>query len=356
MSDPWRVLDDPAVSPKQADDAARQTIGGAGLEDPRRAAGLVRWLVGRTALDGSTAMSAALLAQALRAYGVHDPGRGVELAEEADRIVTLPEEAAVALPDVAHAEEGVAEETLRLREREQLSLVVGPAQEADPVTTVVAHAHRLPLADAARLLAAVTPGQRLVLCGDLDALEPAGPGRPFTDLVASGLMPVTVSSSVARSPLSQVLGAVRSGQLPPVPEDQREVVVVACDDAAEVARRVSQLVTTSIPRLLGDTSCLVLAVREEGAAGAAALRGVVDTEVATVHQAVGRRAAAVVFVLPGEAAGSFTRALLVSALSVAEQHVSIVHQAGAAIAQAVASRPHRPRSTRLPGLLREMSV
>lgn len=322
----------------------------------QRAAGLVRWLVERAALDGSTAMPVSVLAQALRAYGVDDPVPGVELAAAEDRVVALSEEAAVALPHVAQAEQAIAEAALRLREGEQLSLVAGPPPEGDPTTTVVTDAHRLPLVDVAQLLTDVAPGQRLVLCGDPDALEPIGPGRPFTDLVASGLLLVTVSPGDPGSPLGHLLAAVRGGRLPPVPEEQREVVVVACDDAAQVVLRVSQLVTVSIPRLLGETDLLVLTVREDGAAGATALRGVVDVEVTTVHQAVGRRSAAVVLVLPAEAAGSLTRAVLVSALSVADRHVSIVHQAGPALAQAVASRPHRPRSTRLPGLLRELSA
>lgn len=355
MTDPWRVLDDPNASPGHADDAARLT-GRLGLDDPRRVAGLARWLVGRVGLAGSTALPVSVLASALRAYGVDDPVRGVELAEEEDRLVALPEERAVALPDVAHAEESVAEEALRLREGEQLSLVVGPVQDSDPETTVVADAHRWALPDIASLCAAVAPGRRLMLCGDPDALQPAAPGRAFADLVASGLLPVAVPGWPAESPLERVLTAVRGGSLPPVPPAQREFVVVPCDDAAQAVRRASQLVTTSIPRLLGEASCLVLAVREEGTAGAAALRGAVDADVATVHEAAGRRCAAVVLVLPGEAAGSLTRAVLISALSVAERHVSVVHQVGPALAQAVDAHPHRPRRTRLPGLLREMSA
>lgn len=325
--------------------------------DGHRAAGLVRWLVERATRDGSTAVPVGVLAHALRAYGVNDSVRVGELVEEEDGVVALSGERAVALPQVALAEEAVAEGALRLSEGEQLSLVVGPPPDAaDAATTVVTDGHQRSLADVAELLADVAPGQRLVLCGDPDALEPLGPGRPFTDLVASGLLPVTVSSRAAGSPLRQVLEAVRGGRLPPVPEDQREVVVVTCDETAQVLRRVSQLVTVSIPRLLGDAGCLVLAVREEGAAGATALRTLVDIDVATVHQSVGRRSAAVVLVLPAEAAGSLTRALLVSALSVADEHVSIVHHAGPALARAVSSHPHRPRFTRLPGLLRGMSV
>jgi exodeoxyribonuclease V alpha subunit len=59
-----------------------------------------------------------------------------------------------------------------------------------------------------------------------------------------------------------------------------------------------------------------------------------------------------VLVLPAESCGSLTRAHLISAASTARRHLSIVHQAGPALATAGRSRPRRPRRTRLAGLLR----
>lgn len=346
MTDPWRVLAEPAESPARADAEARQALGSFDADDPRRVAGLATWLVARAALDGSTAVPAPVVAQALRGYGVDNPGPGLELAVDGDRLVALLEEQALALPAVALAEEAVAEEGLRLLDERRLSLVVSRTGTA----------HRLGLSDLAGHLAAAGQGQALVLDGDPDALQPDGPGRPFADLVASGLFPVELRPvTEPDSALTRLLDAVRGGRLPPVAPGQREVVVVSCSDADEVIGRTSQLVTTSVPRLLDGVDALLLAVREDGSAGATALRSAVSgAEVTTVHRAVGRRACAVVLVLPAEASGSLTRALLVSALSVPERHISVVHQAGAALAEAVATRPHRPRLTRLPGLLREM--
>jgi exodeoxyribonuclease V alpha subunit len=59
----------------------------------------------------------------------------------------------------------------------------------------------------------------------------------------------------------------------------------------------------------------------------------------------------VVLVLAAEAAGSITRSLLVGAATQAGRHLSVVHQAGRALVEAVAHRPHPPRRTRLATLL-----
>lgn len=323
---------------------------------------LTTQLVSRAALDGSTALRASVLATALRGYGISEPVRGIELAEETGRVVTLPDEGLVALPEVAQAEQTVAAEVLRLLEPAAplLSLLIGVGGDEPPGTTVVTDAHRLQLSEAADLLRATEPGHRLLLVGDPDELHPVGPGRPFGDLVASGLVPVSVHPFSASGPhLAQLLDSVRAGRLVAVPRDQREVVVVPAVDGSQALTRVLQLVTSSIPHSLSvpSSETLVLTVRAGGALGVEALRSAVteagvDAEVMTVAAAAGRRARAVVLVLAAEAAGSLSRALLVSALSIVGEHVSIVHQAGGVLAEAVRRRAHPPRLTRLPALLR----
>ncbi|HKE70204.1 MAG TPA: hypothetical protein VKB55_13170, partial [Nocardioidaceae bacterium] len=62
---------------------------------------------------------------------------------------------------------------------------------------------------------------------------------------------------------------------------------------------------------------------------------------------------AVVVVLPAESAGSLTRAQLITAASAARRQLTIVHQAGPGLADAVRRRAHRPRRTRLAKLLAE---
>ncbi|WP_052391125.1 helix-hairpin-helix domain-containing protein [Streptomyces sp. NRRL B-24484] len=73
----------------------------------------------------------------------------------------------------------------------------------------------------------------------------------------------------------------------------------------------------------------------------------------TAHQAVGRRWPGAVVVVPGDAAAGLTRQWVYTAFGRAERHLSVVHPAGPALAQAVAERPAAPRTTRLRAILAE---
>ncbi|MGW2395306.1 helix-hairpin-helix domain-containing protein [Kitasatospora sp. NPDC001664] len=75
----------------------------------------------------------------------------------------------------------------------------------------------------------------------------------------------------------------------------------------------------------------------------------------TGHQAVGRRWPGVVAVLPEDAAAGLTRQWAYTVFGRAERHLSVVHAAGPALAQAVAERPARPRTTRLRSILAEQA-
>ncbi|MGW0827631.1 helix-hairpin-helix domain-containing protein [Streptomyces sp. NPDC002845] len=72
----------------------------------------------------------------------------------------------------------------------------------------------------------------------------------------------------------------------------------------------------------------------------------------TAHQAVGHRWPAAVVVLPGDAAQVLTRPWVYTAFGRAERHLSVVHGVEQALAQAVAEVPAKPRTTRLPLLLK----
>lgn len=72
----------------------------------------------------------------------------------------------------------------------------------------------------------------------------------------------------------------------------------------------------------------------------------------TAHQAVGSRWPAVVVVLPGDAAQSLTRPWVYTAFGRAERHLSVVHGVEGALQRAVAEVPPKPRTTRLPALLK----
>ncbi len=76
----------------------------------------------------------------------------------------------------------------------------------------------------------------------------------------------------------------------------------------------------------------------------------------TVHRAQGSEWPGVVVVLPPEAGGMLSRPLVYTALTRAQQHLSIVHASGAALARAVREVDVRPRRTRLARLLAETST
>lgn len=406
--DPWAVLDDPTAAPADADATARAV--GLLPTDPRRAAGLTSWLVHRATLDGSTCLPADVLANALAASGITDPVPGVRLADDQGRVVALPEERLAAPAQLAAHEETVADELARLLEGtppvEQGSAVdialgsgvsvvqtaSGPelrtwfedlearasesgmrvgravAERAAASTGVLASAElavvegaqRLELADAAALLTRLGDSARLVLVGDADQLPSRGPGRFLVDVVASGVVPVTRLEPDASTPagLLQLLTALRDGRLPAVDAASRDVVVVAVDEPADAVTRLRQLVETSIPRSFDVTpdQVLVLSPRTDGVLGAEAVArglGGSGVRVSTVQEAAGTRAEAVVLLTPAESAASLSRALVVTAAACATRHLSVVHQAGPALAQAVADRPHPPRRTRLRQLLHE---
>ncbi|AVH59656.1 MULTISPECIES: helix-hairpin-helix domain-containing protein [Streptomyces] len=72
----------------------------------------------------------------------------------------------------------------------------------------------------------------------------------------------------------------------------------------------------------------------------------------TAHQAVGTHWPAAVVVLPGDAAQTLTRPWVYTAFSRAERHLSVVHGVEQALPRAVAEVPQKPRTTRLPALLK----
>ncbi|MFE0457383.1 helix-hairpin-helix domain-containing protein [Streptomyces sp. NPDC058914] len=72
----------------------------------------------------------------------------------------------------------------------------------------------------------------------------------------------------------------------------------------------------------------------------------------TAHQAVGGRWPAAVVVLPGDAAQALSRPWVYTAFGRAERHLSVVHGVEQALPRAVAEVPPKPRTTRLPVLLR----
>lgn len=134
------------------------------------------------------------------------------------------------------------------------------------------------LADA--LLSACSDGTHLVLVGDAAQLPSIGPGRVLGDVIDSGVVPVTELTTLYRQAdggaIARLATAVRTGELPAVSDPTREVVVVPTRGSAEAAHRVVQLVTDSIPRVLGVPADQVQVVTpvHRGGAGTQALNAV----------------------------------------------------------------------------------
>jgi hypothetical protein len=84
----------------------------------------------------------------------------------------------------------------------------------------------------------------------------------------------------------------------------------------------------------------------------AAARALRHAWVLTLREAQGGRWPAVVAVLDGGSAAALTRSAVVGAFAPATQHLSVVHGAGQALAEAVEQRPHTPCRTRLAQALR----
>jgi len=413
--DPWRALDAPDATPVSADALAQEQLGRYAADDVRRSAALTGWLVRRAAADGSTTLDGVTWAAALRGYDIDSPRPGLDAAAAAGRVVALPSERALAHPQWGPLEEQLADDVHAIvasggpdttpadpvdaaLAMPLCTVTAGRGSGSDDWArrlrkladaagrpmTIVNDAHRLGLAAAAEILENHDADASLVLIGDPDELEPAEPGRFFGDLVASGVvptvrLPVDVGPSTGEvatgdgaagaeatgeaatgaedAPIIRLIESLRTGELRPVEPRQHAVVVSPVADAAQAVARTRELVTDALPHVLGvgPSDVVVLGIRSAGTAGVDALREAVggdsDVEVAAVHDAVGRRAEAVVLVLPAESAGSLTRAHLISAASMAGRHLSIVHQAGPALAAAVRLRPHRPRHTRLARLL-----
>lgn len=120
---------------------------------------------------------------------------------------------------------------------------------------VVDEASMLDVELAAALLAALRDQTHLVIVGDPAQLPSIGPGRVLGDLIDSGAIPVTELEKLYRQTeggaIARLAMAVRGGDLLPLSDPDREVVIVPARGSEDGARRVVQLVTDSIPRVFG---------------------------------------------------------------------------------------------------------
>jgi exodeoxyribonuclease V alpha subunit len=147
----------------------------------------------------------------------------------------------------------------------------------DADLVVVDEASMLDAELAAALLDACRDGTHLMFVGDPAQLPSIGAGRVLGDVLDSEALPATELTILHRQAeggaIARLATAVRGGELPAVEDPSKEVVVIAADGPADAARRVTQLVTDSIPRVFGIPTgdIQVLTPVHRGAAGTEAL-------------------------------------------------------------------------------------
>ena len=220
---------------------------------------------------GKSRTVAALVALAERA------GRSVALAAPTGRAAKRLEELCSTPASTLHRLLGAQPRT----RGEEVSFAGGFARNRDwPLdedVVVVDEASMLDVELANALLIACSDGTHVLFVGDPAQLPSIGPGQVLADVIDSGVAPVTPLRTLYRQAeggtIARLATSVREGTLPPVNDPSREVVIVAARGSAEAARRVTQLVTDSIPRVLAIPAHQVQVVTpiHRGSAGTHAL-------------------------------------------------------------------------------------
>jgi exodeoxyribonuclease V alpha subunit len=160
----------------------------------------------------------------------------------------------------------------------------GESWPIDADVVVVDEASMLDVELAAALLDACSDGTHLLFVGDPAQLPSIGPGRVLGDMLDSEAIPsielTTLHRQAEGGTIARLAAAVRGGELPPVDDPTREVVVVRASSSDEAARRVVQLVTDSIPRALGIPPADVQVVTpvHRGPAGTIALNAALKAQ------------------------------------------------------------------------------
>ena len=220
---------------------------------------------------GKSRTVAALVALAERA------GRSVALAAPTGRAAKRLEELCSTPASTLHRLLGAQPRT----RGEEVSFAGGFARNRDWTldedVVVVDEASMLDVELANALLIACSDGTHLLFVGDPAQLPSIGPGQVLADVIDSGVAPVTPLRTLYRQAeggtIARLATSVREGTLPPVNDPSREVVIVAARGSADAARRVTQLVIDSIPRVLAIPAHQVQVVTpiHRGSAGTHAL-------------------------------------------------------------------------------------
>jgi exodeoxyribonuclease V alpha subunit len=138
----------------------------------------------------------------------------------------------------------------------------GPSlDEDDPLTCdllVVDETSMANLELLVTLLRAVGPGTHVVLVGDADQLAPVGAGKPFAELVASGLVPTAQLTHIFRqaagSMIVQGAHAIRAGRPPsftPTPDMRQDLFLIERADPVAAREQIAGLVSRRLPQHYG---------------------------------------------------------------------------------------------------------
>jgi exodeoxyribonuclease V alpha subunit len=108
------------------------------------------------------------------------------------------------------------------------------------------------------LLRAVGPQTSVVLVGDADQLAPVGAGKPFAELVESGLVPTVrlnrIFRQAAGSMIIQGAHAIRGGRAPsfsPAEHMRRDLFLISRADPGSAREEIVSLVTERLPAHYG---------------------------------------------------------------------------------------------------------
>lgn len=203
----------------------------------------------------------------------------VELAEAHGRTITLAAPTGRAAKRLEELTGAPATTVHRLLGAQGMTggFARGEAWPLDADIVVVDETSMLDAELAAALVQACSDGTHLLLVGDPAQLPSIGAGRVLGDLLDADLLPTTELATLYRQAeggsIARLATAVRGGELPPVDDPTREVVLVPAAGADEAAHRTTQLVTDAIPRALGIVSADVQVVTpvHRGPAGTIAL-------------------------------------------------------------------------------------
>jgi exodeoxyribonuclease V alpha subunit len=233
------------------------------LDDAQRAAVTAALQCGVSVLTGGPGTGKSRTVAALVSLAEH-AGRSVALAAPTGR-------AAKRLEELCDVPASTIHRLLGVQPRQSADGVTfdggfarGEQWPLDEDVVVVDEASMIDVELAEALVSACADGTHLVFVGDAAQLPSIGPGRVLGDLIDSGVLPVTELTTLYRQAvggsIARLATAVRGGELPPVDDPTREVVVVPARGSADGAHRVVQLVTDSIPRALGIASDAVQVV------------------------------------------------------------------------------------------------